>query len=134
MSNDTTPCVERHQYLMAIQRCNLLKFWRFSNLVQNFPLFLKKAHHVLGYIYIYIFFFFKGHCLYLSFGEAILLLSFVLGSKTLWRIPLEKIFLTLFSSYIHYWFLTQTCFVLLWSCLSSSLVGFRDSQLGIWMN
>jgi len=38
--------VERHQYLTAIWRRNLLKFWRFLYSAQNFSLFLKKAHHV----------------------------------------------------------------------------------------
>jgi len=38
--------VERHQYLTAISKHNLLMFWRFPNSAQNFLLFLKKAHHV----------------------------------------------------------------------------------------
>jgi len=39
--------VERHQYLTTIQLRNLLMFWRFPNSAHNFPLLLKKAHHVL---------------------------------------------------------------------------------------
>ena len=38
--------VERHQYLTAFQRRNLLIFWRFPNSAQNYLLFLIKAHHV----------------------------------------------------------------------------------------
>jgi len=46
VSNDTTPGVERHQYMTAISRRNLLMFRRFINSALNFLLFLKKVHHV----------------------------------------------------------------------------------------
>jgi len=60
------------------------------------PIFKEVLARFRSYIYIYIYIYsFKGHCLDLT-----LIIFFILGSKTLWRLPLEKILLNSFLFFI----------------------------------